>query len=98
MQNIKIDPEQLGSKINRLKTLYSDCETNSNATFAVTGKGQTNIAMDELDTYFLALDRALASLIQSTVELLSNAKDGYVNTDESTAKLMQKLQGEVFKK
>ena len=93
---IKINPGMLESKISKLKVLHSECEANTNSKIHTNGSGNTNIAMSDLNIYLLTLNVALGTLIQSTITLLENAKDGYINTDEKTATLIKKLQGEVF--
>ena len=98
MSNIKIDPELLEGKIMSLTELCNEYEAIGHTPFRIVGKGKTNHSLYEMDTCFLALDKALADLIQSTIALLNNAKDGYVDADEKSAGLLQKLQGEVFGK
>ncbi len=98
MSQIKIDPVWLDAEIFNLTNLLFECEENSRAQFFLLGMGKTNDAMIKFNDSFLNLDRALAVLIQSTIELLKNAKDGYVNADENTAGLMKQLQEEVFPK
>lgn len=98
MSKINIDPVFLNIEISNLTNLLVECEANSHALFFLTGKGKTSISMESLNTSFLNLNKALAVLIQGTIELLQNAKDGYIDADETTAKLLEKMQEGVVSK
>jgi hypothetical protein len=98
MSKINIDPVYLDIEIFNLTNLFAECEANSHTLFFLAGKGKTSISMENMNTSFLNLNKALAVLIQGTIELLQNAKDGYIDADETTAKLLEKLQEGVASK
>jgi hypothetical protein len=83
VNEITIDATVLEAEIGKLTTLRDHSPVTSQ--FTVSGKGMAADNFRELLSALLSVEKSLNYLIENTITFLNNAKDGFVDTDQTSA-------------
>ena len=75
----------LGEKIERLRTLKTQCEGLDIRTAAPEGSGLTNARLQALDGQYTVLRDAMTELLGNSIEFFENVKKSMVEADNASA-------------
>ena len=95
-EHIEVNQEILKGEISNLKKLLSDIEADKGIRIESVGKGYTKEYMDIVSEGFNGIKNTLQFLIESTVSLLENVSDGYIDMDDIAAKKIAEFTNEVL--
>lgn len=93
--SIEVDKEELIVQIDNLRKLIEEVNTSSLETSENRGQGYTSSVMGTINNEFERHIGLLKQLMESTVEVLQNISDGYIDTDEDAARRIDTLTQEV---
>ncbi len=86
-RKIEVNTEKLEECINELKQLSEKCESKydlyQRVPNKVSDKGKTPKKMEKVINEYNTIRKCVLSLINSTVTLLENSKDGYIGVDDN---------------
>ena len=91
---INVNIKELEAEIVNLQSLLDVVKTDSSGDFEIGCKGVASEWMSTVNGAFLGLEEALQTLINVTIMFCQNAKDGYIDADENTAKLLEAIQAQ----
>lgn len=91
---INVNIKELEAEIVNLQSLLDAVKTDSAGDFDIGCKGVASEWMSTVNGAFLGLEEALQTLINVTIMFCQNAKDGYIDADENTAKLLEAIQAQ----
>ncbi len=91
---INVNTKELEAEITNLQALLTTVKTDSSGNFDIGCKGVATEWMSTVNSAFLGLEEALQTLINVTIMFCQNAKDGYIDADENTAKLLEAIQAQ----
>lgn len=95
-EKIEVNVEVLESEIINLNNLLNEINSSGLKHKEVEGKGYTKQYMDLVGNAFVGVVNSLEFLISSTVSMLEEVKDGYIEIDEITRESIEEFKEEVL--
>lgn len=95
-EKIEVNVEVLESEITNLNNLLNEINSSGLKHKEVEGKGYTKQYMDLVGNAFVGVVNSLEFLISSTVSMLEEVKDGYIEIDEITRESIEEFKEEVL--
>lgn len=95
-EKIQVNAEVLENEISNLKNLLNDIDSSNIEHVEVEGAGYTKLYMDLTGKAFSGVIKSLQLLITSTVNMLNEIKDGYIEIDENTRDFIEEFKEEVL--
>lgn len=95
-EKIEVNVEVLESEITNLNNLLNEINSSGLKHKEVEGKGYTKQYMDLVGNAFVGVVNSLEFLISSTISMLEEVKDGYIEIDEITRESIEEFKEEVL--
>ena len=95
-ENISVKLDILETEMSNLNSLLNDIDTSNIQHKEVEGAGYTKQYMDVVGNSFVGVVNSLKVLIASTISMLEEVKDGYIEIDEITRDSIEEFKEEVL--
>lgn len=96
-EKIDVDVQVLEEEISNLISLKNDIEANKVSEVSIEGTGYTVEFMKVVNDGFETLIKNFEVVVSETISLLENAKDGYIDVEESASEFFNDFKNEVLK-